>query len=80
MISTFPQLSALQSILEAQQLEIASSIAKIENSTRYRHLGKPIGGTLIALALVFLFIGEHYFRCLFVQSGREIDGIRLTSL
>ena len=48
----------MRSLLEAQQLEIAQSVAKIENATRYRHLGKPIGGTLIALALVFLFIGE----------------------
>ncbi|GAA5913871.1 YidH family protein [Sporobolomyces salmoneus] len=60
-ISAYPQLAALQTLLEAQQLEIAQSIVKIENSTRYRHLGKPIGGTLIALALVFLFIGTHRY-------------------
>jgi hypothetical protein len=58
LISAYPELSTLQSILEAQQLEIAEAVAKIESSTRYRHLGKPIGGTLIALALVFLFIGS----------------------
>ncbi|GAA6019789.1 hypothetical protein JCM11491_000268, partial [Sporobolomyces phaffii] len=61
LISAYPELAGLQSILQAQQVEVAEAVAKIENSTRYRHLGKPIGGTLIALALVFLFIGTHRY-------------------
>ncbi|GAA5826526.1 hypothetical protein JCM5353_003039 [Sporobolomyces roseus] len=60
--SQYPQLTtALQSIFEAQQFELSQAISKIEDSTRYRHLGKPIGGTLIALALVFLFLGAHRY-------------------
>ncbi|GAA5960574.1 hypothetical protein JCM3765_005860 [Sporobolomyces pararoseus] len=61
LISLYPQLANLQSILERQQVEINEAVSKIEDSTRYRHLGKPIGGTLIALALVFLLIGTHRY-------------------
>lgn len=28
---------------------------------KYRHLGKPVGGTFIAVALVFLLLGEWTF-------------------
>ncbi|GAA5981054.1 hypothetical protein JCM5350_000026 [Sporobolomyces pararoseus] len=61
LVSLYPQLASLQSILETQQREINQAVSKIEDSTRYRHLGKPIGGTLIALALVFLLIGTHRY-------------------
>ena len=27
---------------------------------KYRHLGKPVGGTFIAVALVFLVLGEPF--------------------
>lgn len=29
---------------------------------KYRHLGKPVGGTFIAVALVFLMLGEYGLR------------------
>ncbi|GAA6062851.1 hypothetical protein JCM10212_006104 [Sporobolomyces blumeae] len=61
LISSYPELASLETILEAQRVQIQDAVAQIESSTRYRHLGKPIGGTLIALALVFLFIGIHRY-------------------
>ncbi|CEQ40094.1 SPOSA6832_01661, partial [Sporobolomyces salmonicolor] len=59
LLSAYPQLTALQSVLESQQAEFAAAVAAVAaagNSTKYRYLGKPIGGTLIALALVFLLL------------------------
>ncbi|GAA5874420.1 hypothetical protein JCM1840_000773 [Sporobolomyces johnsonii] len=61
LLSAYPQLTALQSVLEAQQAEFEAAVAAVENSTKYRYLGKPIGGTLIALALVFLLLGLHRY-------------------
>ncbi|GAA5901562.1 hypothetical protein JCM5296_006812 [Sporobolomyces johnsonii] len=61
LLSAYPQLTALQSVFEAQQAEFEAAVAAVENSTKYRYLGKPIGGTLIALALVFLLLGLHRY-------------------
>ncbi|TNY22436.1 hypothetical protein DMC30DRAFT_415102 [Rhodotorula diobovata] len=59
--SSHPALAPLVPVLEAQQAEIALAQARISDSSKYRHLGKPIGSTFIALALVFLLLGIHRF-------------------
>ncbi|GAA6056826.1 hypothetical protein JCM3770_003588 [Rhodotorula araucariae] len=56
-----PSLAALVPILEAQQAQLVAAQAMVRDSTKYRHLGKPIGGTFIMLALVFLFLGIHRY-------------------
>jgi hypothetical protein len=45
-------------ILQAQQAQIDAAQAMVQDSTKYRKLGKPIGGTFIMLALLFLLLGE----------------------
>ncbi|BGP26247.1 hypothetical protein JCM10295v2_005192 [Rhodotorula toruloides] len=45
-------------ILRAQQAQIDAAQAMIQDSSKYRKLGKPIGGTFIMLALVFLLLGK----------------------
>ncbi|GAA5846231.1 hypothetical protein JCM9279_005867 [Rhodotorula babjevae] len=59
--SSNPALAPLVPILEAQQAQIAATERSARDSTRYRHLGKPIGGTFIMLALVFLLLGIHRY-------------------
>ncbi|BGP50151.1 hypothetical protein JCM10450v2_006062 [Rhodotorula kratochvilovae] len=56
-----PSLAALVPIFEAQQAQLVAAQGMIKDSTKYRHLGKPIGGTFIMLALVFLFLGIHRY-------------------
>ncbi|GAA5906398.1 hypothetical protein JCM8208_004644 [Rhodotorula glutinis] len=59
--SSNPSLAPLVPILEAQQAQLAAAERSARDSTRYRHLGKPIGGTFILLALVFLGLGIHRY-------------------
>ncbi|GAA99120.1 uncharacterized protein L969DRAFT_94298 [Mixia osmundae IAM 14324] len=53
---------ALTNVVIAQQVEIDSMItSQASEKLRYRRLGKPIGGTFLLLALVFLALGFHRY-------------------
>ncbi|GJN92971.1 hypothetical protein Rhopal_006016-T1 [Rhodotorula paludigena] len=69
--SSNPSLAPLVPLLEAQQQQLEQATALIKDSTRYRHLGKPIGGTFIMLALVFLFLGIHRYFAIQTALMRE---------
>ncbi|GAA5977646.1 hypothetical protein JCM10908_005046 [Rhodotorula pacifica] len=57
--SSYPSLAALAPVFESQQAQLASVVGR--NVSRFSHLAKPIGGTFIALALLFLILGTYRF-------------------
>ncbi|GAA5825376.1 hypothetical protein JCM11251_006958 [Rhodosporidiobolus azoricus] len=59
--SSNPSLAPLIPLLEAQEARLVAAERTVKDSTRYKHLGKPLGGTFIMLALVFLLLGIHRF-------------------
>ncbi|GAA5934744.1 hypothetical protein JCM10213_007849 [Rhodosporidiobolus nylandii] len=65
-LSANPTFAPLLPLLEAQNAQLEQAERLVRDSTRYRHLAKPIGGTFIALALVFLLLGIHRY---FVVQG-----------
>ncbi|GAA5986282.1 hypothetical protein JCM11641_004881 [Rhodosporidiobolus odoratus] len=66
-LSANPSFALLVPLLQAQNERLLLAEQTVRDSTRYRHLGKPIGGTFIILALVFLLLGIH--RYFVVQSA-----------
>ncbi|KAJ8292710.1 hypothetical protein OF846_003985 [Rhodotorula toruloides] len=58
-------------ILRAQQAQIDAAQAMVQDSTKYRKLGKPIGGTFIMLALLFLLLGIHRYFAIQLALMRE---------
>lgn len=69
--SANPDIAALQKLLvettkRLDALNVVQSLATTGGDTqtnpgKYRHLGKPVGGTFIAMALLFLALGTHRF-------------------
>ncbi|GAA6003265.1 hypothetical protein JCM10207_001833 [Rhodosporidiobolus poonsookiae] len=59
--SSNPTLAPLVSALEEQSARLSAAESSIQDSSKYKHLGKPIGGTFIALSIVFLLIGINRF-------------------
>ncbi|GAA6037380.1 hypothetical protein JCM8097_008540 [Rhodosporidiobolus ruineniae] len=59
--SAYPSLAPLLPLLQAQEARLAAAEVTVKDSTRYKHLGKPIGGTFIILALVVLVLGIHRY-------------------
>lgn len=53
--SSYPSIANLVPVIEAQQAQLAT--LQRQAASRYSHLAKPIGGTFIALALLFLLLG-----------------------
>ncbi|GAA6002850.1 hypothetical protein JCM10207_001866 [Rhodosporidiobolus poonsookiae] len=66
-----PSLAPLVPILEAQNARLLAAESTVQDSTRYKHLGKPIGGTFIMLALVFMLVGMHRFFAIQTALMRE---------
>ncbi|KAK4046702.1 hypothetical protein OIV83_005905 [Microbotryomycetes sp. JL201] len=56
--SNVPQLEQILVMLVEQSSQIDILKQQVNDPIKYRHLGKPIGGTFIALALLFLVLGE----------------------
>ncbi|GAA5873490.1 hypothetical protein JCM3774_002430 [Rhodotorula dairenensis] len=56
--SSYPSLAAIAPILEAQQAQLATLS---QNAAQFSYLAKPIGGTFLALALLFLVLGTYRF-------------------
>ncbi|KAK4048170.1 asparagine-linked glycosylation protein [Microbotryomycetes sp. JL221] len=62
--SSIVQLEAIMALLVEQSNQIDILKQQVNDPLKYRHLGKPIGGTFIALALLFLVLGStRYFVC-----------------
>lgn len=64
-LSDPPDLADLHALLAiyAARLDAVAASGGSAGDGKYRHLGKPIGGTFVALALVFLVLGSHrYFQ------------------
>ncbi|POY70894.1 hypothetical protein BMF94_6072 [Rhodotorula taiwanensis] len=57
--SSYPSIANLVPVIEAQQAQLAT--LQRQAASRYSHLAKPIGGTFIALALLFLLLGTFRF-------------------
>ncbi|GAA5886589.1 hypothetical protein JCM6882_005823 [Rhodosporidiobolus microsporus] len=57
----YPALAPLVPLLQAQEARLVAAEQTVKDSTRYKHLGKPLGGTFIMLGLVFLLLGIHRF-------------------
>ncbi|KAM0751413.1 hypothetical protein T439DRAFT_325551 [Meredithblackwellia eburnea MCA 4105] len=66
-LSPDAQIAQLQTLLIAYATRLETLEQEQRQGAKYRYLGKPVGGTFIALALVFLLLGSYrYFR---VQSA-----------
>ncbi|KAI5474361.1 heparinase II/III family protein [Pseudohyphozyma bogoriensis] len=59
-ITSDPTFAPLQSLLESYGEQI-DAIAEAQRTGRYAYLAKPVGGTFIALALLFLILGTTRF-------------------
>ncbi|GAA5872734.1 hypothetical protein JCM8547_006329 [Rhodosporidiobolus lusitaniae] len=59
--SSYPDLAPLIPILQAQEARLLEAESTVSDSTRYKHLGKPLGGTFLMLSLVFLLLGIHRY-------------------
>ncbi|KAM0790160.1 hypothetical protein ACM66B_005479 [Microbotryomycetes sp. NB124-2] len=63
-VSDVPQIEQILALLVEQSSQIDILKQQVNDPLKYRHLGKPIGGTFIALALLFLVLGSaRYFIC-----------------
>lgn len=58
-LSSPPTVAELYQIILAQQAQL-DAIAPADPN-KYTHLGKPIGGSFLVLALLFLYLGTHRF-------------------
>jgi hypothetical protein len=57
LLSSQPDLAPLVAYFQAQEARLAAAEKTVQDSTRYKHLGRPIGGTFLLLSLVFLLLG-----------------------
>ncbi|ORY76869.1 hypothetical protein BCR35DRAFT_325608 [Leucosporidium creatinivorum] len=58
------ELATIRALVLEQAQQISVLQEQVNDPQKYRHLGKPVGGTFIALALLFLVLGSvRYFTC-----------------
>ncbi|GAA5843774.1 hypothetical protein JCM11251_006804 [Rhodosporidiobolus azoricus] len=61
LVSTYPDLAPLIPLLQAQEARLIAAEQAVKDSTRYKHLGKPLGGTFIVVGLLYLILGINRF-------------------